>query len=461
MILIAVLTSLGLSSMVYARSELGTNPRRAPQVKPRVSELPQAASNTFQNDCLAANLPSQRLLSADAQARLQACSQATMKLGPVSGGHDAQGSKTELANWDGCDEGSQIQGGFGGSGALTANAIPEQSGGKDQGKNGCGGAMINPALAEHMKKFLLPCLQGAAQIANLPKVEKVFVRHMGVYNNRTIAGSSKASQHAFGRAIDVAAFEMMDASGKPIGTIDANVKAYKGQNQSMYDSFLKCWGDSVKNTPPPCGGEGETGGLGHSACSPPHKDPGGKHDDHYHLSFATCKGGGSNAVARHSSGIPGARFFSLGLKFIVQRIERVFALGINKAWAQTPHSRAARQRPLRFERFALADNRGHVQLRITDDGESLGHEIFLALKAECKGDKRAFGKLPLVEAFATCKVDLNSIKFDFQNEALTFSHYPPDAKDYNKQTRVDALKARMKCATAAVNYIISTSKVCR
>lgn len=217
--------------------------------------------------------------------------QATMKLGPVSSGHSAQGSTTDLQEWDGCDTNSQIQGGYGGGKGDGGN----DAGGKDQGANGCGKAMINPQFAAHMKKYFLKCIQEGGRAAGINGIQKVRINHMGVYVDRTTKAGS-VSQHAYGRGMDIGSVDLLGSGDNAVGKLDTNVGAYSGQNQQMYDGFMKCWQESMKEGQM-CGGEGSAGGLGHEQSNHPLKNA--DHNDHIHMSFAQCKGnpypaGGSN-----------------------------------------------------------------------------------------------------------------------------------------------------------------------
>lgn len=212
----------------------------------------------------------------------QSSSEAKMTLGQISSGHSAQGSTTDLQEWDGCDANSQIQGGYGGGKGDGGG----DAGGADQGKGGCGKAMINPQFAAHMKKYFLKCVQQGAKDAGINGVQKVFINHMGVYVDRTTKAGS-VSQHAYGRAMDIGTIDLLGSGGNNLGKIDTNVGAYSGQNQQMYDGFLKCWQESMKEGQM-CGGEGEAGGLGHEKSNHPLKNA--DHNDHIHMSFAQCKG---------------------------------------------------------------------------------------------------------------------------------------------------------------------------
>lgn len=162
--------------------------------------------------------------------------------------------------WNGCDKSAAIQGGF---------------------DNSCGQAMLFPGLAKHMNDHYLKCINVAAGKAGYRPVVKVFVGHMGTYNDRDKRGGSGLSLHAYARAIDMAKVTMTDDTGNKT-SFSEHVRDYKGKNKIIYDEFRDCWKQSLGSK---CSGQKGSIGI-------PSSRLGGNnlHNDHIHLEFPFCAG---------------------------------------------------------------------------------------------------------------------------------------------------------------------------
>ena len=95
----------------------------------------------------------------------------------------------------------------------------------------------------------------------MPRPAKVFLRHLGTYNNRNARGSNSLSMHAYARAIDIAKFILYDREGR-MTQVSTNVKDYEGQTKVFYDSFRQCWKDSLLSSCTP-GKREYKGSVGH------------------------------------------------------------------------------------------------------------------------------------------------------------------------------------------------------
>lgn len=179
--------------------------------------------------------------------------------------------------WNGCDEFAAIQGGYVGENAGSKKGSQRAADGQK-----CGHDQINKDFARQIDAVLLTCINTAySTIDNSGRtIDKVFIQHMGVYNYRvknTMSGNSTSlSEHAFGRAMDIAAFDLY-AGGMKVDTMKM-VKGTDGRTSTFYDSFRDCWKDKLALhgfcKAPSQGSIGHTGS--HEPCNQ-------KHDDHLHL----------------------------------------------------------------------------------------------------------------------------------------------------------------------------------
>ncbi len=145
------------------------------------------------------------------------------------------------------------------------------------GKGGgrCSNTDVSKKFAEHIDKYLLSCVQRAADQAGISGVQAVNVNGSGCFADRNInvGGQSQAgkpSNHSRGLACDISSFTL-----KPSGQeMQAKVPgANSGNNRTFYDSFRRCWAASMPSCTPP------------SIGAPGHEPPpvNGDHADHIHL----------------------------------------------------------------------------------------------------------------------------------------------------------------------------------
>jgi hypothetical protein len=168
--------------------------------------------------------------------------------------------------WNGCDHSQVVTGGF-------------------DSDTKCGSGYFLPAFADHLNGNFMTCVDKAAVVADYPRPERVFLRHLGTYVNRNGRGSTELSMHAFARAIDIAKFILYDKQGTEIQVVNS-IAAYKGANAKFYDSFRECWKQSISATCRP-GQRESNGSIGHAKSA-----LGGNslHNGHIHLSFPPCAG---------------------------------------------------------------------------------------------------------------------------------------------------------------------------
>jgi hypothetical protein len=149
----------------------------------------------------------------------------------------------------------------------------------------CGRAYIHPRFAKQLQTIFYTCASEGARAASYTIPTRLFVRHLGSYNDRPARGSSRLSMHAYARALDLVRLSLFDAQGK-LTTVSTNVRDYKGANARFYDSFRQCW----KNHMPKSCKSGQTEWQG--SIGIPKSKMGGNnlHNDHLHLSFPLCTG---------------------------------------------------------------------------------------------------------------------------------------------------------------------------
>ncbi len=168
--------------------------------------------------------------------------------------------------WDGCIKEKASQGGY-------------------NSDSQCGRAYFHPSFANNLNDVFFQCVHDAAQSAQLPVPQRIFVRHLGTYNDRAARNSSRLSHHAYARAWDIVNFNLYDKSGN-LHRISTLLRDYKDEQAIFYDEFRACWRDSM---PSSCGpGDSEyRGSVGHQASQ-----MGGNslHNDHLHLAFPLCAG---------------------------------------------------------------------------------------------------------------------------------------------------------------------------
>lgn len=168
--------------------------------------------------------------------------------------------------WDGCKNGYKSTGGY-------------------NSDSRCGRAFFHPKFTEGLNRSFFKCVFTSAETAGYPRPEKVFINHLGSYNDRNARNSNSLSNHAFARALDIKNFIMVDRNNR-VHKVSTLLRDYKGRQASFYDSFRQCWKDSLPSRCRP-GQREYKGSVGHRASK-----LGGNtlHNDHIHLSFPTCAG---------------------------------------------------------------------------------------------------------------------------------------------------------------------------
>jgi len=168
--------------------------------------------------------------------------------------------------WDGCEEGYKSVGGY-------------------NSNTRCGRAFLNEKFSDNLNKQFYRCVFNAADKAGYDKTQKVFINHLGTYNDRNARNSSRKSNHAYARAMDIRNFNLVDDRGR-VSRVSTLLRDYRGSQAVFYDEFRDCWKDSM---PSNCrAGQTEyKGSIGHRSSK-----LGGNtlHNDHIHLSFPLCAG---------------------------------------------------------------------------------------------------------------------------------------------------------------------------
>ncbi|HMN67957.1 MAG TPA: extensin family protein [Bdellovibrionales bacterium] len=167
--------------------------------------------------------------------------------------------------WVGCDETALVRGGY-------------------ASDTKCGRAFFHPRFEKQMNVRFYLCAERAASKANIARPSKIFVNHMGSYNDRLGRGSSSLSMHAYARALDIANFNLHD--GTKVTKISTHVRNFKGVTKTFYNEFRQCWKEAMPST---CkAGKSEYKG----SIGIPSSALGGNslHNDHIHLSYALCAG---------------------------------------------------------------------------------------------------------------------------------------------------------------------------
>jgi len=168
--------------------------------------------------------------------------------------------------WDGCESGYKSIGGY-------------------NSDSRCGRAYLHAKFSENLNEQFYKCVFNAADSAGYEKTQKVFINHLGSYNDRNARNSSRKSNHAYARALDIKNFNLVDSRGK-VSKVSTLLRDYGGSQAKFYDDFRDCWKDSM---PSSCrSGQSEyQGSIGHKSSK-----LGGStlHNDHIHLSFPLCAG---------------------------------------------------------------------------------------------------------------------------------------------------------------------------
>jgi len=168
--------------------------------------------------------------------------------------------------WDGCESGYKSIGGY-------------------NSDRTCGRAFLHEKFSDNLNEQFYKCVFNAADTAGYAETQKVFINHLGSYNDRTARNSTRKSNHAYARALDIKNFNLVDSNGN-ISKVSTLLRDYKGKQAVFYDEFRQCWKDSM---PSSCrsGNTEYKGSVGHKSSK-----LGGNtlHNDHIHLSFPLCAG---------------------------------------------------------------------------------------------------------------------------------------------------------------------------
>lgn len=177
----------------------------------------------------------------------------------------------DLANgkagrWDGCKTGYKSTGGY-------------------NSDSRCGRAFLHKKFSQNLNEQFYKCVFQAADLAGYPKTQKIFINHLGTYNDRNARNSSRKSNHAYARAMDIKNFNLVDDRGRT-SRVSTLLRDYVGQQKEFYDEFRDCW---MRSMPSSCraGNTEYKGSIGHTRSK-----LGGNslHNDHIHLSFPQCAG---------------------------------------------------------------------------------------------------------------------------------------------------------------------------
>lgn len=168
--------------------------------------------------------------------------------------------------WDGCKRGYKTRGGF-------------------NSDSRCGRGYLHPKFSSGLNRSFHKCSFSAARKAGYPNIEKIFINHLGTYNDRRARNSKRLSNHAYARAMDIKNFNLVDKRGRK-HKVSTLLRDYKGKQAKFYDGFRQCWKNSLPKRCRP-GQREYKGSVGHKASK-----LGGNtlHNDHIHLAFPTCAG---------------------------------------------------------------------------------------------------------------------------------------------------------------------------
>jgi hypothetical protein len=168
--------------------------------------------------------------------------------------------------WLGCENQALVRGGY----LSDAN---------------CGTALFHTRFEKQLNSQFFICSERAASKANISRPERIFINHVGAYNNRNGRGSKNLSMHAYARALDISKFNLIDGAGR-LTQISTHIRDFKGKTKIFYNEFRACWKEAMPSKCKP-GDREYKGSIGI-----PGSDLGGNklHNDHIHLSFAQCGG---------------------------------------------------------------------------------------------------------------------------------------------------------------------------
>lgn len=176
-------------------------------------------------------------------------------------------ARNKALRWEGCHSTALVKGGY-------------------YSDSSCGRAFLYDKFVTHLNRHFFTCVERASQTANLSQPKRVFINHMGSYNDRTARGSSRLSMHAYARALDIQNINLIDSRGN-VYRISTHINNFKGATAKFYDSFRSCW---MKTMPSNCrpGKTEYQGSIGHTKSTVSGKNS--RHNDHIHLSYPPCAG---------------------------------------------------------------------------------------------------------------------------------------------------------------------------
>ena len=76
---------------------------------------------------------------------------------------------------------------------------------------------------------------------------KVFLRHVGTYNDRPVRNGQRLSMHAYARALDITNFNLFDERDNLI-QVSTHIRDYVDKNAVFYDEFRQCWAESIPDS---------------------------------------------------------------------------------------------------------------------------------------------------------------------------------------------------------------------
>jgi hypothetical protein len=168
--------------------------------------------------------------------------------------------------WNGCSQQRESRGGY-------------------NSDSTCGRAFFHPLFADNLNEVFFICISDAARAAGYPQPSRIFINHLGSYNDRNARNSTRLSNHAYARALDIKNFNLVDSEGRT-HRISTHINHYQGAQAQFYDEFRDCWKESLPSSCRP--GQTEfNGSIGHNSSR-----LGGNtlHNDHIHLSYPLCAG---------------------------------------------------------------------------------------------------------------------------------------------------------------------------
>lgn len=108
----------------------------------------------------------------------------------------------------------------------------------------------------------------------------------------------------------------------------------------------------------------------------------------------------------------------------------------------------------------LPNDRGIVHFIVRNDGEAMGRNFLIEVRAQCTSTPALIEEVPVATVKSTCRVDKKSYKYDQTKQTIRVLIFEPDSVSYNLQTQKDPLKAKLTCLDKAVPYLVDMTKFC-